>query len=136
MAGPEMSPQVHWEDSQQGPGGGASTGPGGGLSTGPGGGLSTGPGGGLSTGPGGGLSTGPTPYYGNIPPREVYLDYLRNNGIDWADDILRKAWRRTAAKRLRAKLSELERNCSDAPPVPGLLPPRSCLCRIAVFQNM
>ena len=35
--------------------------------------LSTGPGGGLSSGPGGGLSTGPTPYYGNIPPREVYL---------------------------------------------------------------
>src|SRR6202161_4111099 len=62
-----------------GPGGGLSTGPGGGLSTGPGGGLSTGPGGGLSTGSGGGLSTGTTPYYRNIPPRPVYLKYLKEH---------------------------------------------------------
>jgi hypothetical protein len=76
-----------------GPLGGFSTGPGGGLSTGPGGGMSTGPGGGLSTGPGGGLSTGPTPYYRNIPPREVYLKYLKDYGNEWAYNILKQAWR-------------------------------------------
>ena len=75
-----------------GPGGGLSTGPRGGLSTGPGGGLSTGPGGGLSTGSGGGLSTGSTPYYSNIPPRPVYLKYLKQRGYDSAYKILSKAW--------------------------------------------
>ena len=75
-----------------GPGGGLSTGPGGGLSTGPGGGLSTGPGGGLSTGSGGGLSTGTTPYYRNIPPRPVYLKYLKEHGYGSAYKTLSKAW--------------------------------------------
>ena len=32
------------------------------------------------TGHGGGLYTGPSPYYSNIPPREVYLEYLRMHG--------------------------------------------------------
>ena len=63
----------------------------GGLSTGTGGGLSTGPGGGLSTGPGGGLSTGPTPYFSKIPPRELYLQYLKAYGYEWAYNILKEA---------------------------------------------
>src|SRR5438552_10964520 len=75
-----------------GPGGGMSTGPGRGLSTGPGGGLSTGPGGGLSTGAGGGLSSGPTPYYSNIPPREVYLKHLKEYCYEDAYQILKSAW--------------------------------------------
>lgn len=75
-----------------GPGGGSSTGPGGGASTGPGGGMSTGPGGGLSTGPGGGLSTGPTPYYSNIPPREIYLEYLKKYGYESYYRTLKDAW--------------------------------------------
>lgn len=55
---------------------------------------STGPGGGLSTGPGGGLSTGPEPSYrSNIPPREVYLQYLKDHGYEWAYEILKKAWK-------------------------------------------
>ena len=61
-------------------------------STGPEGGLSTGPGGGLSTGPGGGLSTGPTPYYSNIPPREVYLEHLKEYGYKEEYRILKDAW--------------------------------------------
>ena len=69
-----------------------STGPEGGLSTGPGGGMSTGPGGGLSTGPGGGLSTGPTPYCSNIPPREVYLEYLKDYGHEHEYRVLKDAW--------------------------------------------
>lgn len=73
-------------------GGGLSTAPGGGASTGPNGGMSTGPGGGLSTGPGGGLSTGSTPYYSNIPPRAVYLKYLKQHGYDSAYKVLSKAW--------------------------------------------
>lgn len=79
-------------NSYTGPEGGLSTGPSGGLSTGPGGGLSTGPGGGLSTGPGGGLSTSPTPYYSNIPPREVYLKYLKEYGYEAEYRILKDAW--------------------------------------------
>jgi hypothetical protein len=39
------------------------------------------------------LSSGPTPYYSNIPPREVYLQYLKDNGYEWAYDILKEAWR-------------------------------------------
>jgi hypothetical protein len=66
-----------------GPGGGLSTGPGGGLSTGPGGGMSTGPGGGLSTGPGGGLFTGAGEHYhSNTPPRDAFLQALRDRGMD------------------------------------------------------
>lgn len=53
---------------------------------------STGPGGGLSTGPGGGLSTGPTPYYSNIPPREVYLKYLKESGYKAEYQLLKDAW--------------------------------------------
>jgi len=62
------------------------------LSVGPGGGLSVGPGGGLSVGPGGGLSIGPIPYYSNIPPREVYLEYLKENGYETVYEILKEAW--------------------------------------------
>ncbi|GAA4614579.1 hypothetical protein GCM10023195_63710 [Actinoallomurus liliacearum] len=67
-----------------GPGGGLYTGPGGGLYTGPGGGLYTGPGGGLYAGPGGGLYAGPSsaPYRSNLPPMDVFLVYLREQGYD------------------------------------------------------
>jgi hypothetical protein len=36
----------------------------------------------LSTGSGGGLLMGSTPYYSNIPPRQVYLKYLKQHGCD------------------------------------------------------
>ena len=67
-------------------------GPGGGLYTGPGGGAFTGPGGGLYTGPGGGLYPGPAPYYSNIPPRKVFLEYLRTHRYKTQYLILKKAW--------------------------------------------
>jgi len=54
---------------------------------------STGPEGGFSTGPGGGLSTGPTPYYSNIPLREVYLEELKNRGYESEYQLLKQAWR-------------------------------------------
>jgi hypothetical protein len=66
------------------------TGPGGGLYTGPGGGLYTGPGGGLYTGPGGGMYTGPSadPYVSNIPPWEVFIEYVESSGrLDLAELI-------------------------------------------------
>ena len=79
-----------------GPGGGLYPGPGGGLYTGPGGGLYPGPGGGLYPGPGGGLFTGPdpNPYYSIIPPRHLYLEYLRTHpGYEQVYQLLKTAWR-------------------------------------------
>ena len=75
-----------------GPGGGLYDGPGGGLYDGPGGGLYDGPGGGLYDGPGGGLYTGPSPYYSNMPPREVYLEYLLTHGYHAEYLSLKDAW--------------------------------------------
>lgn len=81
-------------DSYTGPGGGLYTGPGGGLYSGPGGGLHTGPGGGLHTGPGGGLYNGATnePYRSNIPPRKIFLKYLKENGFESEHELLKNAW--------------------------------------------
>ena len=62
---------------------------------GPGGGLYTGPGGGLYKGPGGGLYTGPdsTPYMSNWPPREQFLQYLRDHGhISIVEYLLQKGF--------------------------------------------
>jgi hypothetical protein len=68
------------------------TGPGGGLYTGPGGGLYTGPGGGLYTGPGGGLYTGPGGnYLSNAPPRDAFLEALRERGQDDIVELLLRA---------------------------------------------
>ena len=53
---------------------------------------STGPGGGLYDGPGGGLYTGPSPYYSNMPPREVYLEYLLTHGYHAEYLSLKDAW--------------------------------------------
>jgi len=72
--------------------GGLSTAHGGGLSTAHGGGLSTSHGGGLSTASGGGLSTGSVPYYSNIPPREVYLEELKNREYQYEYELLKDAW--------------------------------------------
>ena len=70
------------------------TGIGGGLSTRIGGGLSTLIGGGLSTLPGGGLYTGAcsNPYHSNIPPRDIYLESLRENGYEDEYRLLKDAW--------------------------------------------
>jgi len=86
-----------------GPGGGLYTGPGGGLYTGPGGGLYTGPGGGLYTGPGGGLYTGPGggmytgadshPYYSNIPPWDIFVAHLEQNGYNNEAKLIKKSLR-------------------------------------------
>jgi hypothetical protein len=38
------------------------------------------------------LSTGPTPYYSNIPPRDVYLKYLKENGYEAEYQMLKEAW--------------------------------------------
>jgi hypothetical protein len=72
------------------------TGPGGGLYTGPGGGLYTGPGGGAYTGPGGGMYTGASdnPYRSNQPPKDVLLDYLREQGMLDIWRAAKAAWNR------------------------------------------
>jgi hypothetical protein len=72
-----------------GRGGGLYTRPGGGLYAGPGGDLYTGPGGGLYTGPGGGLYTGPGGNYNsNWPPRDEFLEALRERGLSDTVDLL------------------------------------------------
>ena len=72
-------------------GGGLSTLKGGGLSTLRGGGLSTLKGGGLSRLRGGGLSRLSGPYCSNIPPWDVFLEYLENNGYDSEARVIRAA---------------------------------------------
>ena len=81
-------------NSYTGLGGGLSTAIGGGLYTGIGGGASTSIGGGLSTSIGGGLYAGfdPNPYHSNIPPREVYLEYLWTHGYEAQYLTLKAAW--------------------------------------------
>lgn len=51
-------------------------------------------GGGLSTLPGGGLHAGhcPNSYCSNIPPREVFLEYLWARGYETEYRILTDAW--------------------------------------------
>ena len=70
------------------------TGVGGGLYTGVGGGAYTGVGGGLYTGVGGGLYTGAcsNPYHSNSPPREIFLQYLLENGMNPIYKLLKNAW--------------------------------------------
>ena len=91
-AGAQYCPEGTWpRDLHAGRGGGLSTLRGGGLSTLRGGGLSTLKGGGLSRLRGGGLSRLSGPYCSNIPPWDVFLEYLENNGYDSEARVIRAA---------------------------------------------
>ena len=75
---------------------------------GPGGGLYPGPGGGLYPGPGGGLYPQFTPYHSNIPPRPVFLEYLRTHGYDSQYHLPEKnAWKLISPRNTPTWLAEL-----------------------------